>query len=297
MSPEELYLFDLNGFLLVRNMLDEAHLVEMRRVVDEIEPHVVENVNKPPYHYGWAHIRYHNDPQYRYLSYRLQNGGDQYIVDDFINISPVFDYVVGHERTMKYVADFVCGPVCLRSMELRYRYPGNSTPTHMGGQIDLRNRYVFHGRVIRDTELGLTYRNIDLSVIRVVYALHDISMRDGPLCMVPGSHKGNLSSPFGTQPELEPYMLGIEMKAGDAVFFTENTRHGGLPVTGSKTRKTIHLAYYPVWAGSMSPAHFYSSPNLPDETISRLPDPKRLLFVGSNNLKMNFPVPKVPHNT
>jgi ectoine hydroxylase-related dioxygenase (phytanoyl-CoA dioxygenase family) len=50
-------------------------------------------------------------------------------------------------------------------------------------------------------------------------------------------------------------MIGVPMEAGDALFFTENLRHGGLPNLLDTPRKTIHIMVCPRWATSQSPAH------------------------------------------
>ena len=286
MQPEERYLFDLAGFLLVRGMIDPDHLAQIVRVVDNMEAQVRENVDKPPFFQGHYGIRYHQDPEYGYASYRDSHGGEQLIVDDFLNIDPVFDYFVGHERTMSYIREMILGPCCIRSMELRYRYPGNLTPTHMGSVIDLRNRYVFHGRPVLDTRSGQTeVRYFELTVARILYALHDITINDGPLCVVPGSHKANLPSPYGNRPENEPFMFGIPMNAGDAILFTENTRHGGLPIQSQRTRKTIHMTYQPVWTTSMCSAHWDSVLPLREDTVQRLTDAQKAYFWGSPILR------------
>jgi ectoine hydroxylase-related dioxygenase (phytanoyl-CoA dioxygenase family) len=281
MTDEERYLFDLTGFLVIKNMLEENQLAEIRELVDRIEPQIRENVDKPPYLQGHYNIRYHQD-QSGYLSWRLTAGGEQIVVEDFLNIDPAFLCFVNHERTMTYVREMILGAPCIRSMELRYRYPGNQTPTHMGSLIDARNRYVFHGRPVLDTSNGRKdMRYFELTVMRVLYALHDINPEDGPLCVVPGSHKANLPSPYGDDPEREPMMVGLNMAAGDAIIFTENIRHGGLPVKGHRTRKTIHVAYYPLWAGAMSPAHWNGSIPVRKDIYNCMTDAQKALFLGS----------------
>ena len=63
-------------------------------------------------------------------------------------------------------------------------------------------------------------------------------------------------------PDEEPGMVGLPVRAGDAVLFTENLRHGGLTNRSEQPRKTLHVGYGPVWMlfvfsgprrGSLSP--------------------------------------------
>jgi ectoine hydroxylase-related dioxygenase (phytanoyl-CoA dioxygenase family) len=46
--------------------------------------------------------------------------------------------------------------------------------------------------------------------------------------VVPGTHKSNMKSPHGNNPDEEPGMIGLPVEAGDAILFTEHLRHGGL---------------------------------------------------------------------
>ena len=84
----------------------------------------------------------------------------------------------------------------------------------------------------------------------VAWQLADVNPGDGGLCLIPGSHKGNLPCP----PEMKRYEMYQEHirqvtgKAGDVVIFTEATTHGnaaleGRPINGvlcfSDTRRAI----------------------------------------------------------
>ena len=87
--------------------------------------------------------------------------------------------------------------------------------------------------------------------------------------MAPASHKASLPVPeeYVRNPDLDPSMVGLEVKAGDvrrpltsgpiprrlltyasgwqAVFFTENLRHGGFTNTTDVPRLTVHVGYGP----------------------------------------------------
>jgi hypothetical protein len=225
---------------------------------DGLEDRVARKLEEAPSYTGHFHIGYHYDKELGCSSYKNDwGGGRQNIVDDFLNASSEFDSLVNHQRTMAYVSEMAMGPHQLASSELRFRYKGNMTLTHMGGVIDARNRFEFVGRPLLDSATGARdHRDFNLLTVRIVYALHDVPIENGAFCAVPGSHKSNLFSPYGDDPTKEPGMAGIVMEAGDAIFFTENLRHGGLPNSLDTPRKTIHLAIGPAWAGSQSPAHW-----------------------------------------
>jgi hypothetical protein len=177
------------------------------------------------------------------------------------------------------------GPLQLASSELRYRYKGNVTLTHMGGVIDARNRFEFVGQPVLDSATGARdCRAFNLLTVRIVYALHDVSIENGAFCAVPGSHKSNFFSPYGDDPTKEPGMIGIAMESGDAIFFTENLRHGGLPNLLDVPRKTIHLAIGPAWVASQSPAHWNKNVYVSPEAWTRYSEQQRALFPWSQQL-------------
>ena len=51
----------------------------------------------------------------------------------------------------------------------------------------------------------------------MIYFVADVSDADGSFCVVPGSHKSNMAPPpgfAGANPDDDPTMLGLEVKAG-----------------------------------------------------------------------------------
>jgi hypothetical protein len=281
MNDTERYLFDLNGYLLVKGCLEESERRACLTAADDLEDHLARHADDEPQMVGYAGIRYRFDEKYHCHSYKgVAGGGLQYVIDDFLNASPAFDSLVNHERTMGYVREMVAGPVRIGSSELRYRYRSNRTDTHMGGKMDVRNRYQFIGRTMYDSaERQWKARDFDLVAVRVLYALHDIPVENGPLCVVPGSHKSNFFSPFSDlAPTDEPGMIPLPMEAGDAVFFTENLRHGGFPNLLDRPRKTLHLMIGPDWAGSQSPIHWNDRVYVSHEAWARYSESQRAVL-------------------
>ncbi len=279
MNDLEKYQFDLNGYILVKNILTRDEVSSCLEAAKKIEPRVAASVDSEPFSIGKFGIRYHVENELGCSWYKSDAGGLQYIVEDFITASSAFDCLINHAATMKYVEALSRGPYHISSAELRYRYKGNYTPTHMGGPIDPRNRYEFIGRQSLEPITGeRKLIDFDLICVRVLYALHDVSLENGPLCVVPGTHKANFFSPYGENPSLEPGMIGIPMNAGDAIFFTENLRHGGFPNALDNTRTTIHLVINPAWVGSQSPAHWDDRMYVAPETFARYSAAQRALF-------------------
>ena len=282
MNEFERYQFDLNGYLLVKGALDRDATSRCLEAADRLEPRIAATVDDEPHFTGHYGLRYHYDAELGCSSYQTNHGGGglQYVVDDFLNADPAFDVLVGHEPVTSYLREMIVGPIMINSSELRYRHRGNITGTHMGGPIDARNRYRYFGRAAR-TASGdgrNTTVDFDLLNVRVIYALHDMPAENGPLCVVPGSHKANFHSPYGADPMQEPGMVPVPMEAGDALFFTENLRHGGYPNTMDRTRKSVHLCFGPSWVGSQSPAHQNGFVHVTEQAWARYSETQRALL-------------------
>ena len=60
---------------------------------------------------------------------------------------------------------------------------------------------------------------IDCKMVRMIYFIDDVSNEDGAFCVAPGTHKSNMPPPpdFAPgNPDHDPTMVGLEVKAGDA---------------------------------------------------------------------------------
>ena len=93
------------------------------------------------------------------------------------------------------------------------------------------------------------YQNGQLrcGLLVVQYALADANPGDGGLCVIPGSHKSNLSCPaeITRWEEHREVVHQVPMKAGDMVIFSENTLHGSLPWTAEHDRRSLLYRYTP----------------------------------------------------
>ncbi|MBM3516212.1 MAG: hypothetical protein FJX59_21215 [Alphaproteobacteria bacterium] len=109
--------------------------------------------------------------------------------------------------------------------------------------------------------------------------IHPIPLENGPLSVVPGTHKSNFFSPYkSNDPHLEPGMVGVQMEAGDVLIFTENLRHGGFRNLLDTPRRTLHFVNSQEWAGSISPAHYNGPMRFRRETWDAFDAAQRAMF-------------------
>jgi hypothetical protein len=269
------YEFDRLGYLVLPGFLSASEVAALSEAIDWLEEHAAENVTKPPRKAGTLYPSdWHQNPDYGYHAISMpspdgsRGAGQTMIVEDFFNAHPAFDLLVDHGPTMDVISTIVQGPARINNSELRFRYPANSTGQHMGGPIDHKYRYSFNGH------------GIDAMMVRFIYFVHDVTNEQGAFCVVPATHKSNYHSPYhGASVDEEPGMLGLDVKAGDAVIFTENLRHGGLTNHSDQTRKTLHVGYGPIWMYSQNDATRDEPQYITEQTLARYTPEQRDLFL------------------
>jgi ectoine hydroxylase-related dioxygenase (phytanoyl-CoA dioxygenase family) len=269
MTDIQKYEFDRLGYLVIPGLLGQGEAQSLAAAIDALEEHALTRVNQPPRKkspWDWA-PEYHANPDKGYHVAGECKEGATLIIEDFFNADPVFDLLVEHPPTMALIRAIVQDRPTINNSEIRIRYPGNQTPAHMGGPIGPKYRY------------GFNRTGIDCMMVRMVYFMRDVGPEDGPFCVVPATHKSNYPTPYGTSDsDAEPGMVGLPVKAGDAILFTEHLRHGGKSIRSGKTRKTLHIGYGPYWMKSQNIATMDEDQHILPATLARLTKEQRALF-------------------
>ena len=267
MNEIETFEFDRQGYIVIAGLLDAAEVAALARAVDELEEHALAHLTQAPRKLsGWG-ANYHANRERGYHVNGEKAEGKTLIIEDYWNADPVFDRLLDHQPTMDYVHGVVKERPTINNSEIRIRYRGNATGCH-GGTVSASQKYRY----------SFTERGIDCMMVRMVYFIHDCSNEQGAFCVVPGTHKTNLPSPQSNNPDEDPDMVGLEVKAGDAIFFTENLRHGGFTNRSQQVRKTLHVGYGPYWMMSQNIATMDEKQHITDETNERLTEQQRDLF-------------------
>lgn len=268
MNEIELYEFDRVGYITIPDFLTENQVGSLAAAVDVLEEEAAARAAAAPRRTSpIGRLEYHHNAEKGYYVTGARENGNTLVIEDFFNADSAFDMLVDHEPTMAYIHAIVQERPTINNSEIRIRYPGNQTGTHMGGPIGVKHRY------------GYNQKGINCMMVRMVYFVHDVGPDDGPFCVVPATHKSNMVSPYqGGNPDEEPGMIGVTVKAGDAILFTENLRHGGLTNRSDKTRKTIHIGYGPFWMKSQNIATMDEDQYLLSQTYERYTQEQRQLF-------------------
>lgn len=237
-EQEKDYLFDLQGYLILRNAISKEDLAEMNQWVDD----------------HWAYVENRPDePTKQWIdNVELHSYGQ----DDGVNFqnivegAPVFERLIDHPAWFPLAQRYINpdNGISIHENFLNVRGPGGFLYIHCGGHTPL---------------CYLTFRNHNTGAwmvgqINVLMALEDVGPGDGPTVLVPGSHKST-----EIHPRLEKdgqglvaindhqaagTALGMQemyLNAGDVLFFTDTVTHGSAERTNSGYRRVAIYRYSP----------------------------------------------------
>jgi len=267
MDETQRYEFDRQGYIVIEGLLVSESVSALSEAVDQLEEHALRHLDLPPRKISPWGPNYHQNPELGYHVDGQKAEGRTLIIEDFWNADSRFDAIVNHGPTMACIEHVIRGRSAINNSEIRIRYRGNQSRTHGGGRgTDRKYRYEF------------TEGQIDCMMVRMIYFIHDVNRDQGAFCVAPGTHKTHLPSPYGGNPDEEPGMVALEVKAGDAILFTENLRHGGMTNRSDQVRKTIHVGFGPYWMMSQNQATMDELPYITESTFTRWDDDQQALF-------------------
>ena len=218
MTEEERYLFDLQGYLVIEDVLGAEELLQLNRLLDDRDL--------------W------NQPRGEELSFdSWRNDEHQMSAGPLHMWDEPFRRLIGHPSIVPYLAD-ILGP--------RFRYDhGHAMVMTKGG----RPLGLHGGGTPWDDAIayGVVQGRIHCGLVVVHYALCDVSPDDGGFCALPGSHKSNFACPASFEPldDPGPWIKPVPLRAGSVVIFTEALTHGTLPWTAEHERRALMYRYTP----------------------------------------------------
>lgn len=222
---EQDYLFDLQGYRILKQALSPDQLQQINNWVDRQD---IDNL-KPG---DWiGHVEAH--------TYGAKDG---FNFQNIIEAGAVFEDLIDHSAWIEQVRRYIeVGDHTLSIDEcfLNIRRRGGYIPIHSGGA----NRR-FSG----------TFRWASgqwaVGQINILMALRDIGPGDGATTVVPGSHKSHEPHPHvnwaaGIGGHQAIGMQEVHLKAGDALMFTDAICHGSMPRTNPGERRVMIYRYAP----------------------------------------------------
>ncbi|NKB66579.1 MAG: hypothetical protein GKR89_05925 [Candidatus Latescibacteria bacterium] len=210
MTPEEKFIFDLDGYLVVKNVLDQEQCKDLSDQADRAWPGD------------------YDEKGMRRTSKVSHWGADFLNLVDHPKLLPYLNELLGPKFRLDH--DYC---IFMQQGADRGRLHGGSTP-----QIHAADHwYRYHDGVMRN---GLTV---------FTYSLGPAAAGDGGFACIPGSHKSNFvnSIPDEVRAYQRPahYVRQPEVEAGDVVIFTEALVHGTMPWTAPYERRALLFKYSP----------------------------------------------------
>jgi len=250
---EQDFLFDLRGFLILRNAVDAALIRDLNAALDAF----------PPLEFGqWnGNVqRFDNNDQ---CGLELQN-----IVEGGEPFERLIDHSSWIDRLRRYCGEpgtYIEGlfiDECFASI----RHTGGWFGLHSGGY-----------EAITRTQYRFAAGKFSCGQVNVLLALTDIGTGDGATVVIPGSHKSNFPHPRlrelnkrDTLPQ-EPAME-VHLQRGDALMFVDALCHGASPRTNPGERRVVVYRYGPTF-GNTRHGYRYSP-----ELLARLTPERRKIL-------------------
>ncbi len=225
MDEREKYLFDINGYLVVRNMLTSSETASLNSAVDANLEKMREDGNSNT---GGSDAlvgiqkRGFFDGMLTWPKPHCQPFRDLLVHKPSI---PYLDTMLGRGWRMDHAPFILCGGAGSEGLILH----------GPGSEFDGAQYYNYKNGTMR------------CGMVVFQYQLHDVNPGDGGFCCIPGSHKANYPCPRSiidckTDTDL---LANPSCKAGDLIIFNEATTHGTLPWRGKEDRRSLLYRYSP----------------------------------------------------
>ena len=212
-TPEEIQNFVRDGYMVRERMIQGEHLQQLGDALDEVAAREQEAVGiSTSRRFGGLFLRHLMDKHEAFLS--------------LLKFPPTLS-----------IARAVFGPqVQMRGLSARISYPGEpNQETH----------WHFHQRLIPDPLPPFFSRP---QTIDCLIYLDDADDKNGPLCVVPGSHQWIETDLPGNDFSDKPGQVTLRLPAGSCVFSHGALWHRAMPTRPDGTvRRLLLLGYGPTW--------------------------------------------------
>jgi phytanoyl-CoA dioxygenase PhyH len=200
MNMEEIYEFDLRGYIIYRNVLSLEEVERSRNILADVKG---------------------------------AKGDGKF---SFVELDTYFIELMAHPRALSALQTIL-------GNWLRFDHAfgikmtkdiGIAENLHAG---PLQNQRAFWYQWAPDHSMGMHN-----GLVKVIYALNDVSPGDGGFICVPGSHKGNVN--YNPRPDSH-LVVNPTLNSGDMLIFTEALVHGSRQWTAECTRVALIYSYAP----------------------------------------------------
>lgn len=249
MTELEKYRFDLEGYLLVENVLSKSEIDELNSLVTERLAKLPEDALSQAMYAGLNGD--YGDGK--------ASSGPKHHVGPILHWGRAMQNLINHPKVVPYVQEFV-GPkfrldhqygIFSKGGETALRLHGGATPYNDGFSYHVAGGRIYAGTMV------------------VSFALVDVKAGDGGFCCVPGTHKANFPLPknVDNQDASSPIVRQAPQPVGSVIMFTEALTHGTMPWRPNRERRSLLFKYCPPYA-----SYYKRNPAIPGLNGAKLSD-------------------------
>lgn len=237
-KPTELekYLFDLNGYIILKKAISSKELKECNRIIDNLK-----NLKNGEWH---DYVHGHN-----------YGGKEGLNLQQIYEAGKPFEKFIDHPSWINHMLEFVGGkgtfdhqhgPLFIDENFANIRGPGEAIGIHSGNPEGIqRNHYRYQEG------------KFHCSQVNILIALKKIGPGDGGTVVIPSSHKSNIQHPEYKQNKMKKNKISsaekmtgsleVFLDAGDALLFVDSLCHGSAKRTNRGERRIVVYRYGPSW--------------------------------------------------
>ena len=261
-SAIEKYLFDLNGYIIIKKAISPKEVKDCNKIIDDLK-----NLKNGEWN-GYVHGHNYGGKEGLNLQ-QIYESGKPYekLIDHPSWINHMQEFVGG-----KGTFDHQHGPLFIDENFANVRGPGEAIGIHSGNPEGIqRNHYRYQDG------------KFHCSQVNILIALTKIGPGDGGTVIIPSSHKSNIQHPEYKENKMKKNkvtsaenMTGsfeVYLDAGDALLFVDSLCHGSAKRTNKGERRIVVYRYGPSWG-------FFRHPYRPSsELLDRLTNFQRKIVM------------------
>lgn len=220
LTQEQTDFYQINGYIVVENVISAKDIAELRRVTDEF----VDKSREVTEHTNVFDLEPGHTPESPQLR-RIKNP---------VALHPIYDRMLRHDYILDSVAQLIGPNIRYDTSKLNMKSAGFGSP------VEWHQDFAFAADVTNDDMLS------------VGLAIDDMTRDNGCLLFIPGSHKGPVYNHHQndvfvgaiTNPDFTPdNAVPIEVKAGGITIHHTRTLHASAPNLSGQSRRLFLLQY------------------------------------------------------
>ncbi len=236
-SEMERYLFDLNGYFIIKGALSLEEVKNCNKILDDLQDIEINEWRRNVH--GQSFTGSHEGLNLQ----QIYEAGEPFerLIDHPAWINKIIHFIGTDSDNF----DGLHGPCFIDENFASIRGPGEAIGLHSGGQDRVtRCQFVYHDG------------KFHCGQVNVLVAYTGIGHGDGATMVIPGSHKSNIMHPQFAEAAMAEHSTSVDgvigatevfMDPGDALVFVDAIMHGSAKRVNSGQRRISVYRYGPSW--------------------------------------------------